>query len=472
MHWSRKADFRPPDLIRKENRGENDVIEKHNTTLLFGGLALIAVLAGGFWFIGHALRGNHAAVASVTEKEGLKEQGEAAGEMAPVPFDELFTRKCEHAIPQYTCDECRYQLGLVKVAPALLKEKGGPIVTGETVTRNMTSCIEVSGEIRLNETRESHISPSIPGVIRAMKVDVGAHVKKGDVLFEIESTDLGQAIGEYRKNLALADLSRRTFERKQSLFDQKIASEAELIDSRMGYEQLKTDLDAVKHKLYVMGLDEKEVASLGSGDNREATGALPCRAPMSGVVVEKLAAPGERVEPGKDVMLIADLSTVWAWLNIYEQDLAPVLAAAKAGAVPVEITTAAFPGKVFAGKIDLVGSVMSENSRTVSVRVPLENAGNLLRPGMFCRARIASGKSEEALAVPRAAVMSDEGKPFVFRQVKDDFYLRVPVTVGREYLDSVEILDGLKTGDRVVTNGAFMLKSDVLREKMGAGCAD
>ena len=438
--------------------------------MLCTGLVCIAVLAGGIWLIGRAIHGGHAD-AAVTEKTEQASSGKGQ-ENAPVPVAELFTRKCEHDIPQYTCDECRYQLGLVKVAPGLLREKGGPLATGETVVKQMVSCIEVSGEIRLNGNRESHISPSIPGVISAMKVDAGARVSKGDVLFEIESTELGQAIGEYRKDLALAELSRRTYERKQSLFEQKIASEAELIDSRMGYEQLKTDLEAVKHTLLVMGLDAKEVASLGAGDNRESVGKLPCRAPMSGVVVDKLAAAGERVEPGKDVMLLADLSTVWACLNIYEQDLAPILSAAKKGSVSVEITTAAFPGEIFYGKIDLVGSVMNENSRTVSVRVPLNNPDGRLHPGMFCHARIAAGQTEEALAVPRDAVLSDEGKAFVFRQVKDEYYLRVPVKVGREYLDSLEILDGLKTGDRVVTRGAFMLKSDVLREKMGAGCAD
>jgi membrane fusion protein, heavy metal efflux system len=444
---------------------------KNTNRMLIAGLACIAVLAGGIWFIGHAINGGHADAAAVTEKAeqapaGKKQEG------APVPAAELFTRKCEHNIPQYTCDECRYQLGLVKVVPALMRDKGGPLATDETVVKKMASCIEVSGEIRLNGNRESHISPSIPGVISAMKVDAGAHVSKGDVLFEIESTELGQAIGEYRKDFALADLSKRTYERKQSLFEQKIASEAELIDSRMSYEQLKTDFEAAKHTLYVMGLDAKEVASLSLGENRESVGKLPCRAPMSGIVVDKLAAPGERVDPGKDVMLLADLSVVWACLNIYEQDLAPILAASKKGAVPVEITTAAFPGEIFYGKIDIVGSVMNENTRTVSVRVPLNNPDGRLHPGMFCHARIAAGQTEEALAVPRDAVLNDEGKAFVFRQVKDEYYLRVPVKVGREYLDELEILNGLKTGDRVVTRGAFMLKSDVLREKMGAGCAD
>jgi cobalt-zinc-cadmium efflux system membrane fusion protein len=93
---------------------------------------------------------------------------------------------------------------------------------------------------------------------------------------------------------------------------------------------------------------------------------------------------------------------------------------------------------------------------------------------MFCDVSIAigNGQAEEVLAVPRAALMADEGKAFVFVHWKDDFFVRRDVRKGRELLDMVEIIDGLQAGETVVKDGAFLLKSDVLREKMGAGCAD
>ena len=193
---------------------------------------------------------------------------------------------------------------------------------------------------------------------------------------------------------------------------------------------------------------------------------------MDGLIIEKHLTVGELAEPGKDVMRLADLSRVWAWLDVYEQDLAALLDAAKKGEVPVEIQTRAFPGEVFRGVVDHVGAQMDEHSRTVRVRATLENHDERLRPGMFCRGRLALGAVTRALAVPADAVLHDEGRPFVFRHLKEDFYLRVPVRTGREFAGAAEVLEGLAAGDTVVTRGSFLLKSDILREKMGAGCAD
>jgi cobalt-zinc-cadmium efflux system membrane fusion protein len=115
---------------------------------------------------------------------------------------------------------------------------------------------------------------------------------------------------------------------------------------------------------------------------------------------------------------------------------------------------------------------MEERTRTVKVRATVQNAELLLRPGMFCEIRMGIGAEEEALVIPKVALLSDEGFDFVFTHWREDFYVRRPVKKGREFPDRVEILDGLGPGDTIVTDGAFLLKSDVLREKMGAGCAD
>jgi cobalt-zinc-cadmium efflux system membrane fusion protein len=115
---------------------------------------------------------------------------------------------------------------------------------------------------------------------------------------------------------------------------------------------------------------------------------------------------------------------------------------------------------------------MEEQTRTVKVRATVRNEKELLRPGMFCQVRILLPSTETVLAVPRAAILADEGYHFVFRHMKDDYYVRKVVRKGREFDDKVEILDGLKADEVVIADGAFLLKSDVLREKMGAGCAD
>ncbi len=115
---------------------------------------------------------------------------------------------------------------------------------------------------------------------------------------------------------------------------------------------------------------------------------------------------------------------------------------------------------------------MEESSRTVKVRVEVANEDGRLLAGMFANVKLFLPGADEALAVPRGAVLEDEGRSFVFVHHQDDYYVRRPVTVGRTWAGWVEIREGLQPGQAVVAEGAFLMKSDVLRSKMGAGCAD
>ncbi|MDD4175323.1 MAG: efflux RND transporter periplasmic adaptor subunit [Kiritimatiellae bacterium] len=394
---------------------------------------------------------------------------------APKTADELFTAQCEHKIPQYTCDECRYELGLVKIDPSLVRsaENAKGLLTFESVQKRVAqTLLPMNGEIALNASALTHVSPRVPGTVRTIHVDLGRQVKKGDVLFEIESPELGLAIGAYRKNKALAALALKNLEREKALVAQKLSPEADAVEAQMKYDEYRIELESAANALRVMGLDDAAVAAL-TADGATGKGArLPVLAPLSGTVIEKHLDPGETVETGKDVLTIADLSSVWVWMSVYERDLARLLAVAKKGPTRVQVSTLAFEDMTFEGVIDLVGSAVDEEDRTVKVRATLKNPDALLRPGMFCEANAVFETQEKVVAVPKAALLADEGKHFVFRLVREGFVLRTDVAVGRRFADSVEITGGISEGEKIVTGGAFVCKSDVLRAKMGAGCAD
>ena len=208
-------------------------------------------------------------------------------------------------------------------------------------------------------------------------------------------------------------------------------------------------------------------------DHEKQSTLLPVRAPIDGTVIEKHAVVGELVEPGSDVMLVANLATVWVWADIYENDLAPLLVRnAKGEKLPVEVVVQAFSDRTFTGDIDYIGATMDETTRTVKVRATIGNSDHLLRPGMFCKVKIAMGVEKDVLTVPSSSLLSDEGVDFVFTHLKDNLYVRRQVTRGRAFGETVEIVRGLAPSETIVTDGSFLLKSDVLREKMGAGCAD
>ena len=387
---------------------------------------------------------------------------------------ELFTATCEHKIPQYTCDECRYELGLVKLDASLITapDKAGLVKVLSVTKQNAQSLLPLHGEVVLNDTALTHVSPRVAGTVRTIKTALGKPVNTGDVLFEIESTELGLAIGAYRKNKALAALALKNLEREKSLVAQKLSPEVDRVDAQMKYDEYRIELESAGNALAVMGLDAKAIAALTADGQSGKPSVLPVQAPQSGTVIAKHLNQGETIERGKDVLTIADLSSVWVWLEVYENDLPALTSEAKKGSLRVRVEVSSLPERTFEGMIDLIGATMDEDTRTVKIRVVLGNAEGLLRPGMFCSANAVFETPEKVIAIPKGALMSDEGKHFVFRMVRDGFALRTDVEPGREFADSVEIKSGLKEGAQIATEGAFVLKSDVLRAKMGAGCAD
>lgn len=407
----------------------------------------------------------------------LLAQDDGHGHAAPKArtLDELFTVKCECKVLQYTCDECRYELGLVKMDPSLIRsgDKAGGLFKIEPVVKHVAqTLLPLNGEIALNGAALTHVSPRIPGTIRTIQAELGKRVEKGEVLFEIESPQLGLAVGAYRKNKALAALALKNVEREKALVEKKISPVADRIEAQMKYDEYRIELESAENALAVMGLDKDAITTLTSDAQVGKTARLPILAPQSGTVIQKHLDPGETIEAGKEVLTIADLSSVWVWMSVYEQDLARLLGESKKGASRVRITTLAFPDKTFEGVIDLIGSVVDEGDRTIKVRATLKNPDALLRPGMFCAANVVFETPEKVIAVPKGALLSDEGKHFVFRLVRDGFALRTDVEIGRVFADCVEITSGLPEGEKIVTEGAFVCKSDVLRAKMGAGCAD
>ena len=431
------------------------------------------IFAGGIAVIALGLTG-----CGKQEKPGQREAAAAEKEekeLSPgeLSIEQVMSATCSHG-KTLECDECRYEVGVVKVDPSLIKKEGGPglIKTTQVAKRKMTTALNIAGEIKMNENAAVHVSPRIAGIIRSVKANLGDEVAKDDVLFTITSVELAQAMSDFEKNQALTELSGKTFQREKRLVEQKVGAENDMIEAQMRFEEYDTARKSSEQRLHVLGLQEKDIATLNPSNHNSPSGILDVRASMRGTLIEKHAAAGELVEPGKDVMVLADLNTVWMWGGVYERDLGLLLKRNPTNGLPVEIVVPAFPDTPFQGRMDYIGSLMDETTRTIPVRTVIDNKDRRLRPGMFCQGRILIGTDEETLAIPKEALLSDGGVDFVFIHMKDDYYLRVNVTKGREFADGVEILKGLTVGQTLVSEGAFTLKSDVLRSKMGAGCAD
>jgi cobalt-zinc-cadmium efflux system membrane fusion protein len=413
--------------------------------------------------------------AAAAKGGGEAEEEKQEGVVGDLTVEQVLQTRCPHGLT-IECDECRYEVGVVMVDPSLMKPAEGAgtglVKTLKMAKSKMTTAVNITGEVRMNENSAVHLSPRIPGVIRAVNVDIGAEVAKGDVLFTLDSVELGQALSDWEKNTAMAELSGKNFQREKSLYEKKVGPESDMIEAQMKHEEYQIAQKASEQKLHVLGLSEDDVARIDPNSHNSLSGSLAVRAPMSGTIIEKHAVVGELVEPGKDTMILADLNSVWVWGGVYERDLGLVLKRKLADGIPVELCVPAYPETLFRGQMNYIGATMDEATRTVKVRTVIDNKDRRLRPGMFCQGRILITTDEDVLAIPKVALLSDEGVDFVFTHMKDDYYLRTNVKKGRDFAEGIEILKGLTPGQTIVTDGAFILKSDVLKAKMGAGCAD
>jgi cobalt-zinc-cadmium efflux system membrane fusion protein len=392
----------------------------------------------------------------------------ACGDSACGSGDPL-TAKCEHDVLIADCDHCRYEAGVVKLDPAVqtaLLEKGKAKV--EAVERTL----KLTGETQFDPTRTVEIASTGSGVVVSVDRLLGERVDEGDVLAVIRSTELGEAKAAFIEAQARYELATKSFEREKALVEKGISGKVDYQSAQRDFTAAKGQLAAAEKRLRIFGLNEKEIEAARSGENGARFADLSLRAPRRGAIVRQSVTQGRFVETSESLYTVSDLSNLWVWCDLYERDLATLQnTLRRAGGVPVKIHVRAFRGRTFPGVIDLIGSEVDRQTRTIKVRVQVENRDGRLKPGMFATVEARIREGEQALLLPRSAVLADEGQAFVFEESAKNLWVRRNVRVADGGDGRVRVLEGLGANATVALKGAFALKSDILREKMGAGCA-
>ena len=405
--------------------------------------------------------------------EGTGANAAVKGSDLDQPVEALLAAVCEHDVPQYTCAECRYQIGVVEADDELFDPaRGGALQTVTVGQRPLAGGELLNGEVRLNEARAVRLGPRAPGVVREIRVDVGATVAAGQVLFEVESTELLQARADLVKATAQETLAQAGATRERELYGKHISSRKDLEQAEAALKQAQAERGVVEGRLLALGVPAAQMDHPAQGRRTAPPSSLPVRAPFAGTVLERSLSLGALVQPGDRLLLLADTSSVWVITTLSERDFAALGAAGRRGEGAAEVTVSAYPGRSFPGRVTLVNGTLDETTRTGSARVVVDNPENLLRAGMFARVRLVTWGASGALVIPEEAVLEDEGRSFAFVKIRPPYFIRRPLTLGRAAGGWVEVTRGLSAGDVVVAKGAFLLKSDVLRSKMGAGCAD
>jgi len=355
----------------------------------------------------------------------------------------------------------------VQLTSAAMAEAG--IQTWKVQSIDLEHLLVLTGSVGYDEDHLLQVASNVKGRVASMPVDLGARVHRGQTLLWVESVELSHAWDEFVSILAELRVAERSFERARSLLDSKAISLGEYQSREATYLSKKVEAETADRTLRIYGEPEEEISAVRAAVDSSRPlpdGGQPHRlsvaAPFNGRVIDRKVTPGSLVEALQPLITVADLSSVWVFLQAYEKDLALLQ-----DGLAVKIRTEAYPQETFHGTVDFLASVVDETTRTVRVRATVENRLEKLRPGMFVRAQVEvprpSKESRLTLAVPESALQSLEGRTCVFVQEADGIFRRRMVETGHTFEGFTEVLSGVHAGDVVVTEGSFVLKGEFAR---------
>jgi cobalt-zinc-cadmium efflux system membrane fusion protein len=329
------------------------------------------------------------------------------------------------------------------------------ISTAGVAERTGAQTVSVLGQIAADQARYAEVAPPTAGQVVRMLVEQNVHVREGAALAELRSPELGRARADLITAEARRDLAQQAVERKRSLAADRIVAVREVQEAEAAFRAATAEARAAATNLRALGFSPDETDVDPS--------VFLLRTPLAGQVIERRAVLGQHADTDSPLFIVADLSRLWLIAQVFERDAVNL----RVGTV-AHITMAALPGGEIDGRVTQVGRQVDAGSRTVPVRIELANPTGALRPGMSATARLeVVGTTQQVLAVPAAAVqrVGQEWLAFVPRS-SQEFEMR-PVGRGRDLGNEVEIVSGLKAGETVVVDGAFLLKAEAEKRRGG-----
>ncbi len=266
--------------------------------------------------------------------------------------------------------------------------------------------VPLTGAAAYDETRTARISSRISGRVIKLLKDFGNRVRRGDAVCVLDSPELGEAQAEYLSRLAQHRVVKQSADRARRLVEKQAISQGEFLEREAALRRAEAALAFAENRLHLFDMEEADIRRLGAGLqggsslHQVVSPELTVRSPIAGTVTRLEVSRGEVVDRLQTLLVVSDLTSLWAWLDVYEKDLAGI----RKGQTVV-IVAEALPDETFTGSIDFIGEVEPQ-TRAARVRVRLANPRERLLPGMFVRATIRVPASREALVIPREAVQN------------------------------------------------------------------
>lgn len=360
-------------------------------------------------------------------------------------------------------DEHGSEVRVVELTPEAMASARIVVSTAEEGA--LSNGLSLPARITLDPRREAIVSAWIAGQVDTISVRPGESVKKGQRLAQVQSPDLGTAVAAFRTAEARDRAADARLERLKRLEADGVSSRAQVLEAEADHAEAEGQLEAAEERLRILGIP------LSFGDPHKGEhfpSRVPVRSPIAGTVLTADASVGERVEPGQALFRVGALDEVWLLLDVYERDLAAV-----SKGQSVQFGVEAWPGETFQGEVAQVGDWIEPDARTVEVRVVVANPEHKLKPNMFATAQLAADAEvlERGIVVPVEAVQPVEGAEVVFIEEEPGHFEARSITVAERTPSRVRLAAGVEVGERVVTEGAFALRSELEKSELGEGHA-
>jgi len=347
------------------------------------------------------------------------------------------------------------------------KSENAPANTGSNVTltaeqrRNITiatvapgrfhQTVNTTGVVDFDNDQATAMLAPFSGTVSQLLVEPGQSVRKGEALAKVVSPDYASAVSTYRKALVTAQNARKLADLDKDLLAHQGVSAKEAQQAETDAASAEADRDAGLQALQSLGVDASVIRDTREGKNTAAVQGT-IRSPITGTVVEKLVQPGQLLQASTTpVFTVADLSKVWVMAHIFDTDL---------GAVHVGDTAqVSGVGRIFKGRVDNIAAEVDPNTRSVAVRIVVDNPGEFLKRQMYVQVRIDDRQETQGLLLPVSAILhDDENLPYVYVEQADGGFARAHVDVGTRSGNNVSIHGGVSAGQHVVTSGALFLQ--------------
>ncbi len=321
----------------------------------------------------------------------------------------------------------------------------------------LEQALRVQGDVKLETERVASIVARVKGVVRDVRKKMGDEVRKGEVLMTIESKELATAKMAYFETEHKVEFAKKALRREKELLAKKITSKEAYLEKQHAVEEAELAHAGALQRLKVLGFSEGALHNLKEDLDRDMT-RFALRAPFAGEIIKKNVTLGEALDEEKEVFIVADLSRVWVEAKV---PVNKVAAMRKGQQVKV---TSDKTERETEGTLVYIASMADRASRTVIIRVEIDNTDKAWKPGMFARLDFTGARAKVRVSVPADALHEIEGRPTVFVQVAAGRFEVRAVEVGARDAERVEISSGLAAGDRVAAKNSLSLKAEWLNQ--------